>query len=199
MASPRHFLPILVPLLAVACAPRPSAPVADTPRLLAEPLQVHVEERFYPVAGTSAARINRDLAGRGPAMAGRRWHALTDFRLRWRYLPRMRQGRCTADAVRLDVEIVTTLPRWEDRGRASPDLASDWDLYLERLREHEVGHQRIVVLEGRELLDSVEGLAAPDCATLSDRMRRLAQAARGEVDAAHAEWDRATSHGVGGG
>lgn len=180
-------------LLAVAgCAP--GAP--RTAPATGVPLRVQVLERFYPVQGTSAARLTAALGGEGPAVRGRRWHAVTDFALRWRFLPREREGRCAAEDAALEVEIVTTLPRWEDRHRAAPGLASDWDLYLARLRAHEAEHQRIVMGEGRQLMAAVTTLEATHCRALRERARILTRRARGRVAAAHRAWDHATGYGV---
>ncbi len=182
---------------AAAASTRDPRPAAVSPPHTA--LTVRTEERFYDVHGTSASRINLELASRGPRHGGVHWHALTDFALRWSYVPRRVGGRCAPGRVSLEVDVVTTLPRWDDRPRAEAALVSDWQLYMHRLRAHEDVHRAIAVWGGRELLHSVALLSAPDCRSLGEEAQRLARRVQAEVDGAQSAWDRLTDYGMGAG
>ena len=200
-----RILPLV--LTVAACAsPRAERPPAPAPGAWAAAapapdtaLTVRTEERFYDVHGTSASRINLELASRGPRHGGVHWHALTDFALRWSYVPRRVGGRCAPGRVSLEVDVVTTLPRWDDRPRAEPALVSDWQLYMLRLRAHEEVHRAIAVWGGRELLHSVALLSAPDCRSLGEEAQRLARRVQAELDGAQSAWDRLTDYGTGAG
>lgn len=151
--------------------------------------ELSLGETYYPVEGTSAPVVNRELRRNGPVHRGLRWHGLTDFRLGYSFEPRPWGEGCRAAETRVRLDIVTTLPRWGSRTAAPAELRSDWDLFLGRLREHEDGHRRITVDAGKDLLKGVQRLRAPDCEELKVRVRRLADAFRVRVELEHRSWD----------
>jgi predicted secreted Zn-dependent protease len=159
-------------------------------------LEVSVDETFYGVAGLTALDLNRDLFRRAVRHEGARYQGLTDFRVAYSYEPAWDPSGCRTSAPRVSVRVVTTLPRWEDRDVASEGLRSDWDLYLSRLREHEQGHQRIAIVAGRELLEQVAALRAPDCDALRRTAAAVADAYQVSVDAEQKVWDDETDHGL---
>jgi len=184
---------VLVPW---ACAPagRLSSPWPG-PGAVESGLEVKAEERFYSVSGTSASALNLSLSLRGPRHGGRAAHAITVWRLDWSYVPTRRSSTCASGRPRVVVDVVTTLPRWEDLEVASEGLAKDWAIFQERLRRHESGHREIAVRTGRELLSTLGDLRAQDCDRLAQEARRLAQQlASGHQDLKR-RFDQATDYG----
>jgi predicted secreted Zn-dependent protease len=161
-------------------------------------LVVSVDEAFYGVGGLTALDLNRDLFRRARWHEGERWHGLTAFRVAYTYHPEWDRDGCRASRPRVRVEVVTTLPRWNDREEAPEALRTDWDVYLTRLREHEEGHQRIAIVAGHALLDDVAALQAPDCDALRASAAAVARAYQVSVANEQKIWDEATSHGLAG-
>jgi predicted secreted Zn-dependent protease len=159
-------------------------------------LQVQLEERFYPIAGTSARALNRALATEGPRKGGRRAHALTEWRVAWSYVAVPRRAACASARPTVEVEIVTTLPRWVDLGSAPDRLVSDWALFLARLRDHESLHQYLALQGGRELLRTLSSLEASDCAALHARAREVVTALTASYEAEHERVDERPREGV---
>jgi predicted secreted Zn-dependent protease len=186
---------------ATSSAPRPpgvegrGAAVTRPPH--ASDLKVQVEERFYTVSGLSAATLNRALLREGPTVRGRRAHGLTEWRVSWSYVPLQRGSTCSSSHPRVDVSIVTTLPRWPELSEASERLARDWSLFLERLRHHESEHQDIAMKSGRALLSVLEGLEAVDCERLQAVAERAAAGLASRQEALHARFDVSSDYGVG--
>jgi len=96
----------------------------------------------------------------------------------------------------VEVRLVTTLPSWTDLDEAPAPLASNWSLFLHRLRDHEFRHQDIAVDSGIELLGRLEGLVAGTCEELRAEAERAAQRVAAHHEAMHVRFDRATSYGL---
>lgn len=181
-------------LLTSGCLPARSRPALVAP---VPGLQVSIDEAFYGIEGVTAPELNRQLAQRGPLHEGMRWHGLTNFRLVYTYLPFAEANGCRAADPRVSVSVVTTLPEWKDRGAAPEPLRADWDLFLGRLREHEEGHRRIAIVAGEQLLEQVAALRAPDCESLREGARAVADARRASLAREQEGWDLETEHGLG--
>ena len=178
--------------LAAACGGGASLGVAAPADGWLPGLRVHVEERFYPVAGTSPGALNRALASRGPRRDGRAAHALTEWHVVWSYEPVRGASGCVSGRPSVTVQIVTTLPRWTDLPTASDRLISDWALFLARLRDHESRHQHLALEGSRELLASLSGLEAPSCALLHARAEGMASSLAARYDAEHVRVDESS-------
>ena len=193
--------PFGVALLALAtltsgCLPARARVLAASP---VPGLEVSIDEAFYRVAGRTANDLNRELRDRALPHEGLRWQGLTDFRVAYSYLPVPEASGCRVGEPRVTVELVTTLPRWTERERASAWLRSDWDLYLSRLRQHEQGHQRIAIGAGHALLEDVAALEAPDCDALRRTAAAVAETYQATVVSEQRVWDEETRHGLDGG
>jgi predicted secreted Zn-dependent protease len=155
-----------------------------------------VEERFYAVSGRNATDLNRALLREGPTARGRKAHGLTEWHLTWSYVPRQLGGGCTSSRPRVDVRIVTTLPRWREFEQATERLSWGWSLFLERLRHHESEHQDIAMKSGRALLSVLEGLEAGDCDRLQEMAERAAAGLATRNEELHVRFDRSADYGV---
>jgi len=179
--------PAALPFGGLARASTPPAPSA---------LCIQVEERYYTVSGRSASALNQALVLSGPRRGGRVAHALTEWRLGWSYVPVQGAAGCVSARPRVEVRLVTTLPAWADLDYAPPPLASDWALFLDRLRDHEFRHQDIAVDSGNELLGRLGGLVAGTCEELRAEAERAARRVAANHEAIHARFDQATSYGL---
>ena len=159
-------------------------------------LDVSIDEAFYVVAGRTPWELNRDLRRGALRHEGERWQGLTRFRVSYSYRAEQDDAACRPGRPRVAVELVTTLPRWDDRAVAPEALRTDWDLFLSRLRAHEAGHHRIAIGVGHALLDEVAALEAPDCAALRRRAAALARSYRASVTEEQKAWDDETAHGL---
>lgn len=191
---------LLAAFLVAGCTPLadpglPGTPTPPVARALPEGLDVQVRESFYGVRGDTPSQLNRALAVAAPRHRGRRAYGLTDWALRWRYrtLPGARVCRVADPEIHLAV--TTWLPRWEDRGRAAPAVADQWDLFMTRLRDHERGHRERVIRETFRALDALRDAAAPTCADLRLTVREAILRAEDRMWEANRHYDRSTDYG----
>src|SRR5579884_927583 len=117
----------------------------------AAPLAVTVaaRERYYDIAGATAAALRDQIRRFGPADdSGARRDALTVWELEWAYRPAPARDGCALREVRVTLTLTVTLPRWTPPAAAPADLRAAWRTYLERVRVHEAGHAALAAVHG---------------------------------------------------
>jgi predicted secreted Zn-dependent protease len=135
----------------------------------------HREERGYEVDGSTREELIRELRTKGPRADGRNVWGRHEWRMRWRFQYAPDGPFCRMTGVRVDLESVTTLPRWRTRHRADPDLVRSWDAMIEALRVHENGHRDIAYRAARDVDRTLRRISEPDCSFISSRANRAAQ------------------------
>lgn len=135
----------------------------------------HREERWYEVDGSTREELIRSIRAEGPVSNGRRVWGRHDWHMRWRFRYAPDGPFCRMTDVRVELESVTTLPRWRTRHLADPELGRSWDAMIEALRVHENGHRDIAYRAARDVDRTLRRMSEPDCAFISGRANRAAQ------------------------
>ena len=143
---------------------------------------VETRERFYVL--DNAMRLQGPGA---PPSQG-----LTDWRIRPRWRPAASDGRCRVSALRLHVDIVVTLPRWANVGRATPTERERWDRIEASIRDHEHGHRDLTIDAAGELFAKLSSLEAGGCVALRRAFEGEMSLAEARIEEVHDELDRAT-------
>ena len=159
-------------------------------------LAIRLADRSYEISASSAGALNRALVRAGPRHQGRAAHALTDWRIRWSYVPVRSGGACLCGEPTVELELVTTLPRWKEALHAPEGLVRDWSLFIGRLRMHEAVHQDLAVQNGKDLLELLGSLTASDCEALGTEARLAAAAVARRYQGRHASFDLSTRYGL---
>ncbi len=126
-----------------------------------------VQEKTYPVTGTTGAGLYASIGERGPDGA----IAHTSFSLRWARTYDEKGGSCRLVSMRPLLAIVYTLPR--PAGKLPVALQPRWTAFIDGVRRHELEH-------GRMIRDFVDGASAalvgstaaadPKCGKLKQRV-----------------------------
>ncbi len=160
-------------------------------------LPVREIAKFYDVAGRTAEDLRSAMNRLGPVgKDGMRFDGYTVWYVRWKY---KYEAAATCGLTRLDVtcEVTTTLPRWADQGRATPELRRAWATYLSSLALHEAGHKDIGMRAAAAVRDEVGRLPPePTCRQLQQAVEVKAQAILDQFRSEEAEYDRTTRHGL---
>src|SRR5579884_874483 len=164
----------------------------------AAPLAVTVaaRERYYDIAGATAAALRDQIRRFGPADdSGARRDALTVWELEWAYRPAPARDGCALREVRVTLTLTVTLPRWTPPAAAPADLRAAWRTYLERVRVHEAGHGAIAEAAARELLAALAAVHGPTCDAARAEATRTAERIVAAGRARNRAYDVETRHG----
>lgn len=159
---------------------------------------VSVSERPYAVVGASARDLERAIDALGPARAGRRFAAYTDWSIVWRWSDACGDGgEARVAAVVVEARAVITLPRWQPL-RGTPDaLLERWASWLAALREHEHGHVEIAERARAAVFEVLRSLApSPDRESLCAAIERASSDVLARARQEDRDYDRATRDGA---
>jgi predicted secreted Zn-dependent protease len=173
---------------------------AQLPRSTDPEIEVRVtrKDETYSVRGRTAEELCRGMRLYGakewdsPDTAGRTMVNLT-AQLQCREYSN--GGAIERGVVHLD--LIVTLPLWEDRSSGSPELRQHWDELLSALAAHEEGHVEIA----KEHADMARSAFAwlkpePSCQPMSAKVRELSEHLGKKVLDAENQFDIDTKHGL---
>ena len=191
-----RLLITLMPAVIAFAGCRATVPGASAPPPLPIGVRAQVVEQPYDVHGLTRLEITRSLneGARTYVRSGSRGYHQWNVRWQFRYAPSLRGCDITSSAVNL--ESVTTLPRWVDRDRADSALVAEWDRYIGALRIHENGHRDIAHRAAAEIQRTLRRFSAGTCASISARANRVAQDIVERHRRENSEYDEETRHGA---
>ena len=153
---------------------------------------------YYRIEGDTAWDLRQQMDHLGPLDEdGHRWSALTHWRIRWSYRYLRGIGRCATGPVKVELEIVYTIPRWEPPASAEEELVERWEEYMTALVAHEQGHAEIAKQAAQAVQQAVQDLPDyPTCHALEYEADALGERILEEFRQRQAEYDRLTEHGL---
>ncbi len=154
-------------------------------------------QKYYEINGNSAEQLRAEMTAKGPRDNGRPSDAYTAWYIKWNYSYLNDQQSCRIKQATISAEITSTLPKWTDYEKASPQLQKQWDEYLTKLIAHEQGH----ALHGQNAAYEIESIinelpTMSDCQTLSSLANEKAQAVIAKYNAEDLQYDAETNHGA---
>lgn len=163
------------------------------------PAGVTVDARiqYYDVNAGSLSEIRRAMVTDGPrGSGGRRWAAVTSWRMQWTYQYVRRGIGCAIERPRVRVTTVITFPRWNPTATPDSALSEWWTQYNAGLAEHERGHAQLAVKAAGVIVREIDGLSGGACDALGIRANDGARRINVDMQRAQAEYDIATRHGA---
>ncbi len=139
------------------------------------------------------------MSRRGPIdrISGARFDANTDWSIKWNYHYSQHGNQCAVDAVYGKVDILFTLPKWNQPAQADALLISEWNDYLAALKNHENGHKAHGVAAIQGVLQTLATLPAyPSCKELEVTANAAAQKVVKSYNQQDVQYDRLTRHGL---
>lgn len=153
---------------------------------------------YYDVTGTTASALRNELNARGPlGKAGKRFDALTKWRVTWKYRYQPVPAGCRFTDMRVATSGTILMPHWVHPGDVSATLVRKWQDYLAALLVHEEVHyahatsaaEEVTVL-GQKFQDY-----SGDCAAMVRAFNSQADLIIDKYKAMDVRYDEVTGHG----
>lgn len=151
----------------------------------------------YAIHGTTDRELGSAMRSLGPAdPTGKRYPGHAEWNVSWTYRWQSQGSRCSLSSPSVQLKGTITLPRWEDRDRADPELQERWDRFLAALTVHEQGHFAYGVAAADELRRQFVSVKSnKGCAALATEVDRLGRAIVEEYQQRDRQYDADTAHG----
>ena len=165
--------------------------------LLAAP-SISVHTRYYPVYGADSPAILKSILQNGPVgKDGKRYHAYTQWDIRWGYRWVETRKRCQLASTSVSVEIEYLLPELKTTTFREKDYRKKWDRYFNALLRHEQQHKDLGVQAAREIdAKLAQAEDQPGCAQLKNRLDAIAEQVIEKYADKERAFDRETAHGA---
>ncbi len=148
-----------------------------------------LREQPFSITGATPAELRDALSILGPLRDGARYAAFTD----WTVTYRMRPACAPVRHLHVTAGAVIHLPLLRAPRSAPRALVARWNLYVEALRRHEMGHVAIARAAARAVHAALADLPADAPSPL---VTASAAAALAELRAAERAYDIDTRHGA---
>lgn len=125
----------------------------------AEPI-INKTYSYFRIGGRTAEDLDKELENRGPITrgTGHRHPGATEIKFGGDVTYVEKGGRCSVGGARVTLRTHIILPRWGNRGRATPELGFIWDTLSKDIKRHEERHAEIARNHARQLERELLGL-----------------------------------------
>lgn len=146
----------------------------------AQGIEIADRVEHYRVEGATARELTEQMQHRGPLNdVGQRANGLTHWQIEWTHASEMSDGACHLTALKVHIEVVTTLPQWQPPLQVKPSLIRQWEKFLIKLQQHEATHREHGLQAATAVREAVQAISPQvDCHLLE---RAIARAGRKEI------------------
>ena len=108
--------------------------------------RVTVRFEYYAVKGMNTRAIKAQMTQKTPIRYnGKKYRGNTNWRINYRFFTDQQDGLWSISKVTTTVDIIFTMPKWEDYAKADRNTRKEWNRYYHALLDHEYGHRDIVI------------------------------------------------------
>lgn len=180
-------------------APMPTPTTLDLDTAATGLTLVNADPAYYTVHGSTASQIQAQIRNCAPGSADgntAEFTAQTAYNLNWQYgTTNIGNGKCSIDDVKVGVHTITALPQWQPSVEVSAGLASQWNAFMTALKIHEAGHNKLDILYGQRLVDSLNAVGTQNCTTIANTITSTIDSNVTELNTANDHYDTETDHG----
>jgi predicted secreted Zn-dependent protease len=129
----------------------------------------------YELRGTTTKEIHENILKNAPHEEGNIVDAETKESVTFALGYKTEEGTCRIASDQVNLDIISTFPRWVDQERATNETRRAWESYSNALRGHEDGHKAIAVKAANAidaLIHAEQG--ASTCASIEARIAKAA-------------------------
>jgi predicted secreted Zn-dependent protease len=152
--------------------------------------KVAVAYQYYPVDGTTALQLMRNLHLDGPTVGGAGAYATIESS--FSESGSVVQGKgCRVPRYTIGLSFTITLPRAQDLPQAAPRVRNAWRSFYSFVKRHEETHKSIWVSCAATMQARVRALRAPTCEALQQRAAQILASEQTKCRRKHDAFDRA--------
>ncbi|MEF2072760.1 DUF922 domain-containing Zn-dependent protease [Consotaella aegiceratis] len=152
--------------------------------------EIREHTKYFMVRGTSLEELDQELSRHGPVIEGTGMHhpASTEVKFDGRVTYKQTGNRCEVDTANLHLALTITLPKWQPRKAASPEVTLIWKTLESDILRHERRHAEIAKSWLKRTEMAVRNLGTePTCARMEEKVkattaRYLANHEKAQVD-----------------
>ncbi|PCJ22725.1 MAG: hypothetical protein COA96_13565 [SAR86 cluster bacterium] len=147
---------------------------------------------YYAIFGSTASELLNEMSSKGPEG----FDGLTHHETRYSYRTKMINGRCRISQRSMDLDIIYTMPRWENQASADTKLQTRWKAWYRLLEQHEQRHGAIAESGYADILSGWQRIGSSDnCQDIKNQVEQVYNSIRARVRQQNAEYDQTTNHG----
>lgn len=155
----------------------------------------HWTTNYYKVTGSTLHEIRRSMKRNRPAHVER--EALTEWTIRTRFGVVKFQDKYRCGGFTTTTIIRMTLPQWTAPEGVSESVRTEWERYLDALKNHELGHAQFALSTAGQLHRRVATMGLDsDPDNLKARVEQLVSETVRAFREREREYDRLTDHGL---
>lgn len=149
----------------------------------------------YAISASTAEELIAQMSRLGPPQQdGRRFPGGASWRLNWQYSTTQHGSRCRIGQLRVNLETTITLPQWQQRDQADPELGAEWDAFLAQLDVHEQGHVQHGMEAAEEVRHALNGMSG-SCSALAEQANQRGTQIVEQYNQRDRDYDQQTRHG----
>jgi predicted secreted Zn-dependent protease len=164
----------------------------------AEPRVTETVEH-YDVSGSTPQEVRKALNQVGPVdkTEGKRFDAVTNWFVNWRYTYSNAGRSCSISSASTDVKVTITMPRLKLDSATPAELRQAFDTYTANLMVHEKGHGQIGIDIAKRIEDGMVKLPAePNCDRMGQAANEFGRKLIKEANQQDIDYDSQTRHGA---
>jgi predicted secreted Zn-dependent protease len=153
---------------------------------------------YYEICGCCEADLKGELKQKCITWKdGRKYDALTNWKVKWDYGHNRAGKTCSADSFTVTVNVRYHLPKWAKPAEAPRELIGKWESYTKNLLTHENGHRDRAVDAAADLTRTVADLPPFNtCSELDREVNIISRARMKRLEGEQQQYDRETGHGA---
>lgn len=140
--------------------------------------QIKERTTYFMVKGSTFAEIDRALGRKGPRIThgGERRSGATEVGFGSNVTYRQVKGGCAVDRAAFDLDLHTTLPRWEPPRKADAQTRIFWKTLHKEIATHEHQHS-VIAKEWHKRIEATVAAMPPerDCAAMERKVNATAR------------------------
>ncbi len=158
-------------------------------------LTLEMHDEFYGITGSSAEELAAAMRRLGPEVGGTRVPGATSQEVSFDYQVERAGPNCRIRAVRVRLEMTTTLPEWLNPSAAPAELREQWEEFAAAVRRHEEVHKVINLAGAHDVLRKISSISPRSCAALDHETGVQADASVKRFATENARYDHDTVGG----